>query len=208
MSELDKSSASFIIMAVSNLGAFPVIPLRGADVEDNGAELYRRYLSGDGKALETLVARYSDALVRYAYCYLKDTFAAEDAAEDAFAALIVKRRPLPEDANLKAYLYKTVRNGCIDRIRAQKRQPPPAAAVDTELYIELEERSRVVFAAMQQLPEQYRGALCLIYFEGFRIEEAASILKRTRKQTYNLLARAKAALKQILVKKGVRYEDL
>lgn len=181
--------------------------MRGADVEDNGAVLYHRFLQGDGPALEALVARYSDALVRFAYCYLRDPFAAEDAAEDAFAALIVKKRALSDDANLKAYLYRTVRNRCMDIIRADKKEAATCEGmVDAELLLELKERNAAVYACLQQLPAQYRDALYLVYFEGFRPEEAAKILKRTRKQTYNLLARAKAALREILVKKGVGYE--
>lgn len=177
------------------------------NVEDNGAGLYRRFLQGDGSALETLVARYSDALVRFAYCYLKDPFAAEDAAEDAFAALIVKDRAFSDDANLKAYLYKTVRNKCIDKIRSERRQAAlPESAVDAELLLELKERNAEIYSAMQRLPAQYSEILYLVYFDGFRPEEAAKILKRSKKQVYNLLARAKAALKAILLKEGARYE--
>ena len=183
--------------------------MRGADVDDTAAGLYRRFLQGDGSALEALVARYSDALVRFAYCYLKDPFAAEDAAEDAFVALIVKKRSFTDETNLKAYLYKTVRNGCIDRIRADKRQAaPPERTVDAEVLLELKEQSAAVYGCMQELPAQYRDVLYLLYFEGFRPEEAARILKRTKKQTYNLIARAKAVLKQILISKGVGHENI
>ena len=176
---------------------------------EEGIALYRRYLQGDGAALEALVARYSDALVRFAYCLLKDAYAAEDAAEDAFVALIVKKRAFSDDTNLRAYLYKTVRNRCIDLIRRErKRIPSPEFSEDPVLLAERRERNAILYAAMQKLPAQYGDVLYLVFLEGFRPEEAARILRRTKKQTYNLIARAKAALKEILAGQGVNYENL
>lgn len=176
---------------------------------EEGTLLYRRYLQGDGAALETLVAKYSDALVRFAYCLMRDMSAAEDAAEDAFVALIIKRRSFSDDTNLRAYLYRAVRNNCIDRIRKNRRTAPPLESVfDPERLFERRAENELLYAGMEELPPQYRDALYLVYIEGFRPEEAATILKRTRKQVYNLLSRARAALKEILLKKGVAHEEL
>ena len=89
---------------------------------DSGAELYRAWLAGDGTALERLVGAYSDALVRFAYSYTGETAAAEDVAADAFAVLIVKRKPFSEGARFKTYLYKIARNKALDRLRKNRRQ--------------------------------------------------------------------------------------
>ena len=51
-------------------------------------------------------------------------------------------------------------------------------------------------------------ALHLVYFEGFAPAEAARILKKSAKQVYNLLSRARASLKTILTQEGHSYEDL
>ena len=87
----------------------------------NGVCSYRRFLQGDVTALEELVREYGDALVRFAYCYVKDSAAAEDIMEDAFATLLVRRRHFSECDNLRAYLYKTVRNRCLDYLRKRKK---------------------------------------------------------------------------------------
>ena len=89
---------------------------------DSGAELYRAWLADDGTALERLVGAYSDALVRFAYSYTGETAAAEDVAADAFAVLIVKRKPFSEGARFKTYLYKIARNKALDRLRKNRRQ--------------------------------------------------------------------------------------
>jgi DNA-directed RNA polymerase specialized sigma24 family protein len=40
------------------------------------------------------------------------------------------------------------------------------------------------------------------------VEEISTILSRSKKQVYNLLARAKASMKISLEKVGITYEDL
>ena len=70
------------------------------------------------------------------------------------------------------------------------------------------ERDRAVYACLQELSLQYRQVLALTYFEGFSVEEVGNIMSRSRKQVYNLLARAKASLKTSLEKVGITYEDL
>ncbi len=62
--------------------------------------------------------------------------------------------------------------------------------------------------SMQTLPPQYRDVLYLVYFENFSIQETCGILKKNAKQVYNLLARARSALKEILMKEGVYNEEL
>jgi len=66
----------------------------------------------------------------------------------------------------------------------------------------------ILWLAIVCLPEQYRGVLNLAYFDGFSVSEISKIMKRSRKQVYNLLARAKSSLKEILVREGVSYENL
>ena len=48
----------------------------------------------------------------------------------------------------------------------------------------------------------------LHYIEGFSVQQICTILGKSSKQIYNLLARAKTALKEILIKEGMTYEDL
>jgi RNA polymerase sigma-70 factor (ECF subfamily) len=61
---------------------------------------------------------------------------------------------------------------------------------------------------MQKLPEDYRVALYLSYFEGFSLGAAGRIMGKTEKQMYNIHARAKIALRKLLEKEGVTCEDL
>lgn len=180
-----------------------------------GESSYRRFLQGDPNALGELVHLYSDCLTRYAYLFVRNSAAAEDIMEDAFAALVVKRKKLPESVRVKAYLYAVTRNRAIDYLRANKRQSLPLTdfeeilrAEDTERAIADRARDRKVYECLNRLPTAYREALYFFYFDGYNVTDIAKLMKKSRKQVYNLLARAKAQLKDILLKEGFGNEDL
>ena len=181
---------------------------------DYGASSYHRFLQGDQSGLEELVRLYGDALVRFAYCFLSDSDAAEDVMEDTFATLIVKRKKFTKEAKFKTYLFSIARNKCIDVIRYKKRVVPlnykagDVVKGDPESDVILSERNKLIYLCLQQLNEEYRNVLHLVYFEGFDIPEVSAILHKSRKQVYNLLARAKAHLKEILLKAGIENENL
>ena len=86
-------------------------------MKDKDAILYAQFLKGDELALEELIRIYSDNLVRFAYLYVKDSYLAEDVAEDTFVALFIKRKKFTSRAKFKTYLYKIAKNKCIDVLR-------------------------------------------------------------------------------------------
>lgn len=182
--------------------------------EINPIDRWNAFLDGDDCELEELVRTYSDPLVRFAYCFVRDSAVAEDVMEDAFATLVFKRKRFKESDNLRAYLYKTVRNRCVDYLRARKRLVPlddvervlPVADGE-EAAIRLE-NERAVYCCMQSLSPQYAEVLYLYYFEGRTAQELCKILKRNKKQIYNLLSRARTSLKELLIKEGISYENL
>ncbi len=150
-----------------------------------------------------LVEKYSDKLVLFAYCIVGDYYSAEDAVSDAYAKLLFKNVEFDDERKLKAYLYKTVRSVAIDSLRragytVRAEDMEEMLSCDGEREIFEREEHRLLYTAIQKLPEQYRNAVCLVYVDGLSVDEARAVLKKTRKQVYNLLARAKEALKNLL----------
>ncbi|MBE6933767.1 MAG: sigma-70 family RNA polymerase sigma factor [Ruminococcaceae bacterium] len=175
---------------------------------------YCRYRKGDMAALEELILTYSDPLVRFAYCYVGSAAVAEDLMEDAMADVLIKGKHFADEAHFKAYLFKAVRHRCINYLRRHRNYIPledvenVLGAGNMEDDTIVAQRNRAVYACMQALPEQYRQVLTLSYFEGFSPEEVGVIMSRNKKQVYNLLARAKIALRKLLEKVGISHEDL
>ena len=70
------------------------------------------------------------------------------------------------------------------------------------------QRDQTVYKCMQALPQQYREVLELAYFERFSVDRICLVTGKRPKQVYNLLSRARAALKTLLEKEGITHEDL
>ena len=174
---------------------------------DNGASSYRRYLNGDEDAFAEIVKEYFDPLVFFVNRYVCDPEAAEDIALDVFTQLVVHKHRYNFSVTLKTYLFMMGRSRALDHLKHRKKltfvalseaERLPSAELAPEEVVLRDERKRSVNAAMEQLGEQLRLVLHLVYFEQLSCEEAAKVLKKNRKQVYNLLYRAKKELRAIL----------
>ncbi len=178
---------------------------------DNGASSYRRYLNGEISAFHEIVKEYFDNLVFFIDRYVHDTAAAEDIALDAFTQLVVNKHRYNFQISLKTYLFMIGRSRALDYIKHRNKIPMvelsevmqyAAEEPSLEEMILADERKRTVNAALAQLGDEMRMVVHLIYFEELSCDEAAKVLKKNRKQVYNLLYRAKRALRTILGEEG------
>jgi RNA polymerase sigma-70 factor (ECF subfamily) len=153
-------------------------------------------------------------LVRFACSFVGSESVAEELMEDALVDVLIRDRKFNDEAHFKAYLYKAVRHRCLNYLRFHRKNVPledvesVLASGDLESETIKKERDRAVFACLQELPLQYRQVLTLCYFDEFSIDEICAIMSRSKKQVYNLLARANASLKSLLEKVGITYEDI
>jgi RNA polymerase sigma-70 factor (ECF subfamily) len=186
----------------------------GIRMKEHGVSSYRRFLRGETDALEVLVTTYSDELVRFAFGYVKSEAAAEDVVSDSFATLFMKPKSFSEDDQLRAFLYKIVRNRSVDYLRRHRRELPledvegALSVPDAEGRLLEKERDEALHRCLAKLPTQYREVLELTWFEEFSNEQVASILGKSAKQVYNLRTRAKETLKKMLEKEGITREYL
>lgn len=179
-----------------------------------GASSCRRFLRGEKITLEEFIVKYSDALVRFAYGFVRDAAMAEDVAADSIAIFYMKAKHFPDEQHMRAYLYKIAYSKAMDHLRRRRNDVPleDVEAVlgsgDPEQDAIQRQRNAAVYRGLLRLPEQYRTVLQLAYLEGFSVKEVCAIMKQSSKQVYNLLARAKASLKAELEKEGITREDL
>ena len=178
---------------------------------DNGASSYRRYLNGDESAFHELVKEYFDNLVFFIDRYVQDTAAAEDIALDTFTQLVVNRNRYNFQVSLKTYLFMIGRSRALDYIKHRNKltmtellEAAQIASQEPSLeeLVLADERKRALNRALAQLSEEMRLVIHLIYFEELSADEAAKVLKKNRKQVYNLLYRAKNTLRAILGEEG------
>ncbi len=179
---------------------------------ENGAEDYRRFLNGDNDALTRLIKTYKDGLTFFLLAYTGDLNLAEEAMQETFVRLFVKRPKYKGTAQFRTWLYGIGRNTARELWRKAKNAPDTetpfdAAAAAETVYFE-EERRRALYRAMEGLAPRYRQALWLFYFENMRAKEIAAILHKSVNGVEVLLHRARTALRAALEKEGFTGEDL
>ena len=72
-----------------------------------------------------------------------------------------------------------------------------------ELPVEAEETDSTVYDAVSRLPEKYRTAIHLYYYESYSVKEIAKIMRTTESTVKSWLHRARGMLKDAL---GGDYE--
>ena len=171
---------------------------RWSDLTDE--QLLLAYRTGGAtEAFETLVHRYERELYSYLLRYLGEATMAEDAFQATFLQVHSKREQFEANRTFRPWLYTIATNQAIDAQRRNKRhrilsldrrntsseeddagslvellvgREPEACAV-----VEREERREWVRAAIGKLPDQLRGAVVLVYYQGIKYREAAEVLK-------------------------------
>ncbi len=183
---------------------------------DNGASSYRRFLEGDDFGIEELVRDYKDGLVLYLNSILNDFSAAEDCVQDTFIRLVTKKPAFRGDSTFKTWLYKIGRNMALYYLRKNKKNnyelidecEKLAAESDLEKDYLKEEQKITIRRIMRKMKTEYQQAIYLTVFEGFSYNEAAEVMKKSRKQIDNLLFNAKKMLRSELESEGVAYEEI
>lgn len=198
---------------VSPMASAGAIPLALTAYDDH--HLMEEVARGGIHAFTELVERHNAALYRVARRMLGDAHEAEDVVQDCFARLWQNApRWTPSGAGLVGWLHRVTMNLCFDRQRrfpmlVTAEVPDRAdAAPLADTMMQMDETQRAVAGALADLPERYRAALVLCYYEGFTNALAADILDLNIKAMESLLFRARRQLRDLLQSRDVSPRDL
>lgn len=179
-----------------------------------GEDGFRRFVDGDQTGFDEVIGLYRENLIFFLTRYVQRPAVAEELAEDAFVELLLHPRRYRFQHPLKTYLFAIGRNKALNFLKRERRHPvlPLEAAEQAEIS-ELEDRflrreqARALYGVLDGLREDYRTVLHLLYLEGMTAQEAADVMKKTRKQVENLAYNAKKAAKAALTKEGISLEN-
>jgi RNA polymerase sigma-70 factor (ECF subfamily) len=167
-------------LAIAARGATPagvaVLPTRDPD-----GELVVRIARGDRGAFETLYRRYVRSIYALALRRLGDPHTAEDAVQEAFAAVWRSAATYrPERGPAAPWLYSIARNAAVDRLRSRtlfaEVPDSPDEGPGPERRAEHEWLSWRVHRALEELPETEREVIALAYWGGRSQSEIAEEL--------------------------------
>ena len=191
-----------------------MIENRNVDEAVDDDALLARAAGGDQRAFQVVVGRHLGRALSLARRMTGSTTEAEDVAQDAFLRAWQKAPTWRAgDARFSTWLYRVVVNLCLDRRRRKPLAPIEAAgdpsdpAPSAELRLVEDERTRIVAAALADLPERQRAALVLSYYEEMSNVAAADILGISVSALESLLVRARKALRAVLDRQPHAFRD-
>ena len=151
--------------------------------------------NGKNEYIEQIIERYSDLLLKTAYTILRSVDDAEDAVQETFIKLITKKPHFNDSEHEKRWLLRVTVNISRNMLKSFSRKN---CQLDENIaYVHTEDRGDV-FEAVMKLPERYRTAVFLHYYEGYSIGEIATILHIPSSTVGTHLSRARQLLKKIL----------
>lgn len=170
---------------------------------------YRKFLQGDPNALTELIRFHQAGLTLFLYGITKNYELAQDAVQETFIKLYVKKPKFKGNSQFQTWLYKIGKNTAVDLLRRKKAMPlevSPQPSEDPALQYLADENKRSVHRALCNLPPAYYEILWLVYFEELPVRDAAKIIGKSQNNTSVLLHRAKTALKNQLEQEDISYE--
>lgn len=159
---------------------------------------------GENAAFETLYKLYFQKLFHFANSYIDDEDESKEIVQNVYYKLWKKRSDLELDLNLHSYLFKMVKNSCLDYFKHQKvredyqnfcaterKNINHLALLDetTNLYIENELLEKIN-KSVDKLPEACRNVFIKSRFEGLKHKEIALELNISTKTVENQLTKA------------------
>lgn len=168
-------------------------------MQESDQQVFLDIQSGQTPAFEMLFKTYYQPLCRYANSYLKDPDGAEEIVQAAFIGFWEKRKSISIETSLKSYLYRAVRNSCLNELKHEqvkqkyfaqeslKEEAQTPAADHLAIHEELDLKIR---AAIMTLPEQCRLIFTMSRFEELKYQEIADQLNLSVKTVENQMGKA------------------
>lgn len=177
--------------------------------------LYSRYLKQrDQGAFRELLERHRESMILFINGFVHNLDDAEELMLDAFAEVAAGPTLFSGRSSFKTWLFSIGKNKALMLLRKQRRMPMADEEVSEEtadpgetpeLMLISDERKRQLYKALEQLNDDYRQILLLLYFENMSHEEAGKVMGKNRRQIYHLAERGRTALRERLERMGFEY---
>lgn len=149
--------------------------------------------------VDEAVKQYADMVYRLALMNTKNVQDAEGVFQDVFLKLLRYQKTITSEEHLKAWLIRVTLNQCKSRavLAWNKRNVPLDSIAETGTVEEKEDYSEV-YEAVKNLPPKYRQVIYLYYYDGYKINEIASILEKNEATIKTQLSRGRQLLNNAL----------
>ena len=128
----------------------------------------------ENREFELLARRYMDMVFRLAFSYVKSASDADDVTQNVLLRLLRSTKPFESGEHARFWLVRVTMNECKRALRSQWRKAGDIEEYANELHFETQEHSDLFYAVME-LPEKYRTAIYLYYYEDYSTDEIARL---------------------------------
>ncbi|USG63775.1 sigma-70 family RNA polymerase sigma factor [Brevibacillus ruminantium] len=162
-----------------------------------------------GQQLDEWVEQYTNRLVRLAYTYERCWQTAEDRVQDAFVKAYKQQHQLRNQVDAFPWLARIVINECKMSWRRSWREVVMEWLPDNRQLVSAEDElmgkleSAEIYQHVLELPEPFRTAIILFYFEDLSVDEISSILDVSQGTVKSRLARGRDRLYRVMREEGV-----
>ncbi|ASZ10170.1 hypothetical protein CK934_03825 [Chitinophaga sp. MD30] len=171
-------------------------------------EKWNMFLSGSQEAFAEIHQYMYGSLYQYALRMLQEPALAEDAVQELFIRLWLKRQRIRPIQNVKAYLLRALRNQVLNQLRQLKsnwlqvqfNRTPDIVFSQEDILVEQETDQAMrqkIQLALNQLPQRQREIIYLRYFEDLSYEQIAQIMHLNYQSALNLVQRAITSLRKM-----------
>lgn len=145
------------------------------------------------------IEKYSDMVKRICFLHLKNEYDTEDIFQNVFIKYLLYEGSFESPQHEKAWFIRVTLNLCKDFLKsAFRKNTVPIDSISENTPAQEDTEKREILAAVLSLPDKYKNAVYLHYFEGYTAGEIAKIIGKKENTVYSLLARAREKLKKML----------
>ena len=175
----------------------------------NDQELMRIVQSGDYSPASEIYDRYSGRIYNFAFRFLKNSEAAEDATQEVFVKMLKHANQFHGDAKLSTWLFSITANWCRDYLRKADNKSkesddvlvalPAPSELAPDRNLERRESEQRVRRALETLTAEQREAILLSRYQGLSYAEIAQIAGCSEGAVKTRVFRAMETLKKTLM---------
>lgn len=150
------------------------------------------------QSVQELFETYQNNLYAVAFNVCKNAQDAEDVVQDTFIQYYSSKKEFDNERHIRAWLIRVAINKAKNMNRAFWRRNKMSLEDYMETLAFETPESEELFETVMRLPDKYRIAVHLFYYEDCPVREIADILKISESNVKVRLSRARALLKEQL----------
>ncbi len=163
------------------------------------------FLNGKKHAYDVLHKKYFGEIYAFCFSLVANKEVAEDITQETMIKLWIKHKDFDSLPNIRAFLYITSRNACMDHFRyiSSEKEGKSRFKLAFDDFVTINDQldglyRQSIKTLLTKLPDRQKQAIELLFFEELKLREAAREMEISVDTVKKLRARGITLLREIL----------